>query len=331
MTTLEYEGWKYIYKGGQFKVESSIEDKKISPKSLFKYYGVSKYSVDAFLKRYLYAAHPDELNDLYDFNSDLLGFTGSEEEIDFLYQFLRKNGLNREKREFREDISSGKSLSYIQIFKKLFKEKLSERLGVISLSNNPESIPMWSYYAQNKGFMLEFDTSELNLQGVPYGPFPVHYPVTHKQIHFSDVKRESLNEIKLYALFLAMITTKTKDWKHEDEWRYLVEGEKDKKSLFYEDGDKVISGRSRCFGYNVHAIKSITFGARFFKDITKDTDTRVVFTTRDSQTQKIVNDALKSGFKLFIIREGIIVFKLHRVPLTLTPMESEPSIYIAEF
>ena len=48
------------------------------PESLFKYYALSKNSVDALTNHYLFSAHPMRLNDKYDCDGDLINYSKSK-------------------------------------------------------------------------------------------------------------------------------------------------------------------------------------------------------------------------------------------------------------
>ena len=73
---------------------------------------------------------------------------------------------------------------------------------------------MWSYYAQNSGFVIKFKTVLLPKQF--YGPFPINYSDKWNKIDLTD--NEKIDS--LCALYQTNI--KNIRWLHEDEWRYLT-------------------------------------------------------------------------------------------------------------
>lgn len=57
----------------KFEFSTNPEFKK--PKSLFKYYSMSDYNVEAITQNYLFASHPFDLNDILDSKRELLYLT----------------------------------------------------------------------------------------------------------------------------------------------------------------------------------------------------------------------------------------------------------------
>jgi hypothetical protein len=121
-----------------------------------------------------------------------------------------------------------------------------EESSVFCLSKKPNSIPMFSYYADShKGIAVEFQFSDveipcgiarddLNHQGVPYGGKiilgDVKYPTSYPELNYH----------RLYdtpALLENLLFTKHHEWRHEEEVRIFRRGvpagavEFDKKSV----------------------------------------------------------------------------------------------------
>lgn len=69
--------WKYVVRrfdrfNYDLKVIASSKKVQEIPVTLFKYYSINLYSLDALENSYIYAAHPAELNDIRDCNKNLL-------------------------------------------------------------------------------------------------------------------------------------------------------------------------------------------------------------------------------------------------------------------
>lgn len=128
-----------------------------------------------------------------------------------------------------------------------FRQALGQALGILSLSEDPANILMWSHYAsQHFGVVVEFDdkhpwfnqkttpTDDLRyLVQVSYVEHP--HPRTWKQVNGTD-----------------MLYTKTAAWAYEREWRMIRP---------LKDGTEVSSGIF-CFDVPAEAVRSITFGYR---------------------------------------------------------------------
>ncbi len=94
------------------------------------------------------------------------------------------------------------------------------QLGVVCLSEVPNDLPMWGYYADgHRGVCLRFNTGLLlrshEWLGC-YGPMPVTYENTYPKINFyrsSPFRRSQ-----------STLATKAVVWSHEREWRIVRHG-----------------------------------------------------------------------------------------------------------
>jgi hypothetical protein len=128
-----------------------------------------------------------------------------------------------------------------------FRQSLGQALGILSLTEDPANVVMWSHYAsQHFGIVVEFDekhpwfdprtiaTDDLrHLVKVSYVQDP--HPRTWKQVTGTD-----------------MLYTKTAQWDYENEWRLIRP---------LKDGTEVSPGIF-CFDVPAGAIRSIIFGCR---------------------------------------------------------------------
>lgn len=252
--TEQYQGWKYICEErcGHFSFNVEPDHKIVIPETLFKFYALSENSIDALTGLYLYASHPNQLNDptdcselLFDFSNtqgeDLKGICG-ELYPQIVNEYGGIDGL-------KNDASS------------ILKLILYKYLGIISLCNNCNSPVMWAHYTQNIGFCVEFDWSKFPFNH--YGPFPIHYVDSFSQIKINN---------NIHNAILIQSNVKTKDWEYEHEYRILaicpngmsfeyfnMYGEKDKQFNF---GDE----HNRRLKYPLDAIKSIILPKKFFQN-----------------------------------------------------------------
>lgn len=70
----EHNNFDYVFDHNEEPHYVKIKHDKESPKYVFKFYSVNRYSVDALLNSYLYASHPFDHNDILD-SSNLLLYT----------------------------------------------------------------------------------------------------------------------------------------------------------------------------------------------------------------------------------------------------------------
>lgn len=96
-------------------------------------------------------------------------------------------------------------------------ERWFNSVGILSLSETPDNLLMWSHYAEEHiGFVLMFDGSHKFFKGnEPLLGFAKPEPVQYKP----EQERPSttIEEVTVPETFL----TKGSDWKYEKEWRYL--------------------------------------------------------------------------------------------------------------
>ena len=118
---------------------------------------------------------------------------------------------------------------------------------------------MWSLYAQNTGFRLEFDVRRF-----PFaykGPFPINY-------------REKLpilrtSEWGVPAAALVQTNVKYASWSYENEWRLLIYNAEGLDMKAYGPQSELynlLDDHDRKYRYPLTALKSITLGCDFFRD-----------------------------------------------------------------
>lgn len=249
--TQEYLGWKYGYdrRTNQFLVVPPFEH--VVPKSFFKYYSMSDYSIDALTYMYVYASHPAQLNDPFDCDVNLARI-----EDDVSAKYLLQGFYNDLRRASRSDSQ------FFDYASDVFTTIEFAKLGILSLTNSCTNPVMWSLYSENKGFCLEFDISKFPFSY--YGPFPIHYV---------DIIRHASSKVYgVTTLAAIQSNVKEKCWCHENEWRLLIQNPPGLDMVTYGKYSNEINNSSpnlhnRKFGYPISALKSITLGVNFFKDI----------------------------------------------------------------
>ena len=255
--------------------ETNIKSSKIPPENIFKYYSLNSNNVDALINGYFFASHSLGLNDVFDSSSYILN-SSVVFPLEYFYKFYKlvsKKGVlsKDEKDEIKQIHGRGNKHEMI----KLLWDLTASTFGVISMSASDNNNLMWPHYTFEKGFQLEFNTikirksiiSKLDINDECVGFFPVNYVKKLKMLdvsHFSNIK----------IPFLYATNIKNKNWKYEEEWRFLVsrkdmELPKDKVGFDYlkhmHNLNKLVN---RYFYYEKKLVKSITLGANFFT--TKD-------------------------------------------------------------
>lgn len=142
------------YESGLF----TMEHNKTKPEDLFKFYALSKYSVDALIKGYFYASHPIDLNDTLD-SSKFLMFASKKIDIDFYYKLIG-DALSKEeiidlynKDTNNEHLCSWYISNHYDVSTNLY--------GIISTTSKENNILMWPHYTQEMGFQIKFNTNNL--------------------------------------------------------------------------------------------------------------------------------------------------------------------------
>lgn len=216
---------------------------KSPPKKLYRYSPDNQWVESTILRRELYLASPATFNDPFDCQIKC-HFSGKPANA----KARIKDILLRSRERFRAPKHRFKVVSKVVAAAnagKLYCEmelenKLRRRLaedGVICFCEDPLSILMWSLYSEkHTGLCLEFDTTVDSWIGESR---KVQYLNAYPSLNFVDSDDWD-------KLFLSLILSKSKKWKHEKEWRFF-------------DSDPPFN-RKRCFP--PRALTGIYFGAR---------------------------------------------------------------------
>jgi hypothetical protein len=142
------ENQELIFNDGVFKLISNENFQTEIPKSLYKYYSLNKYNINALEENYFYLSNPKDFNDPLDCNQNLI-IENQKKLVDWEYVPLLNN----------------------------FTDK-----GITSFSENGLNPLMWGHYTKSYcGFTLKFksleilpDISEINnkLLKVIYSDYP---------------------------------------------------------------------------------------------------------------------------------------------------------------
>jgi hypothetical protein len=253
---LLFNEWQYKQKPIEI-IPKKKEARKL-PETLYKYYPLNEFSVDAFTKKYLYASCQFELNDPLDCMSCLISYAEAYEK----------------KKE--EMLKKGKDMPSLKEFVDSNVMKLSRDFGVISLTENQDDLNMWTHYASNhEGFVVCFNSTFLKNEKELTGPFQINYSENWEPFPLKDNKYNELG-------FLYLTNIKSKKWKPEYEWRFLRVKKNMSIPKIRMDAKSIENRKSY---YDQRCIDEITIGMNFWIDILKskftDSIWKIVFEMKE--------------------------------------------------
>lgn len=222
------------------------EPKVDKPDNLVKYYSISKNSIEALTKGYLFASHPYQLNDPFDCFESILNF--NDIPLDMCIRFLSLWGLQKDK---VIDSYNKEKVALMKDIKRLFYDFTYAKMGIVSMTEDSLNMQMWTHYAKHDGFQIIFQVNKL--PKVLHGPFPIHYVKSVMSLNFSD---------NVYIAALYQTNVKSDTWEKKKEWRFIAESFEPMKlpnrpELWEQQKDRKVN-------YDISAIKEIVLGFLFF-------------------------------------------------------------------
>ncbi len=260
-----FNGVEYLYEHDTRIMEISHD--KITPDKIYKYYSLSKFSVEALTEGYLYASHPNELNDALDC-SEFLIVAPEKIPIGSYEKFYGHHEFSREgiKELYRADTEFP---PYCRSYINVGLSKLSNVMGVISTSCSGHSILMWPHYSQEIGFQIKIDTQKL-IQSIENNLGENAKLISFAPINYvEELEPINFNKFKSIAVpFLYMTNIKSKHWSYEKEWRFLVEkphmGVPFSKQGLNINNDVVGYAKGRNVSYDSSLVEEICVAHNFF-------------------------------------------------------------------
>ena len=244
-----------------------IEKTANCPKSLFKFYSNSQYNLEAFLHSYIYMSHPYQFNDLMDTRYYTLDVRNIDKRT---FDILKQNEIN-DTPEIQEYCNFNWNGDYIfenlQKIQEYIFDSFFSFCGVSSFAEqNRFNELMWSHYAKESGFMIEFDFEKL-IEGIESdrhnGIFKrlLIQPMQYK-MEFASIKSDAyssfqkMNEINTYQ--------KGREWEYENEWRITACSDYFLGKYDYYKGLPKKWQEKRRLYYQTDAIKRIYIGKKFW-------------------------------------------------------------------
>lgn len=268
--------------------------------SFYKYYPLNDNSVDALTHLYVYATHPNQFNDPFDCATNLIKF----DDVECIQELWRP--IYQEVVAFCKDDKE-------ELFKftnEAYKTYLYMKCGVLCLSDNYNDLSMWSAYTNHIGFCLEFDI--FSFPSVWIGPFSINYQ--------TELKQHSIKDISLQLATIVQTNVKQECWKHEKEWRLLLECPQDDymepygkfSSMFKDD---MPNFHDRKFKYPLKSLKGVTLGLNFLNGLLDISDYEKEFTTKDNLHNDVMSFLAITKIPTFVIHT--IGFSIERQPISV--------------
>jgi len=185
------------------------------PRFLYKYRKIDKFTEDIFSRNRLYLPSPLEFNDPFDCRIEM-SFDATEREQKKRFKEILKDVRPESSRQERNALV--KKLEKTGWIKNVINKaeaitaKMINGLRVLCLSAKNNDLLMWSHYAHNhEGFCLKFDVAKN--PGVLGNSKPVIYSEKYPFPNFFKTPTEEITDM--------VLMTKAKEWKYEEEYRFI--------------------------------------------------------------------------------------------------------------
>ena len=189
--------------------EAKVSLKVKQPPNFYKYYSLSKYSVENLKNHKIHFSHPYNLNDIMDGNLQLWDLE------DFYQDFLKKSKIQMDEFTFGKEIVQKHSFEY-------YKHR-----GVLCLTESFNNKLFWPHYTSEQGFCLEFESDKFleSFSKEEVLIFPISYEPL-KKINFNKyIEKEIVDgkaNINAKLPLLYALSYKDSIWEYEKEWRILL-------------------------------------------------------------------------------------------------------------
>lgn len=185
-----------------------------APVFLYKYYRDQSLNLDSVMSNKMWYSAPRNFNDPFDCDIAV-------DEPEILKSLLPSVPGGKVIREGSYAWLQLKSNLHKQIA--LLEGTLADQkssIGISCLSEVPDSLLMWSHYANNhRGFCVAYNLLELN-QKLKFSAVPVIYTKERICLQSISLDQKALNK-ETMSLFIQSLTSKSPEWSYEKEWRII--------------------------------------------------------------------------------------------------------------
>jgi hypothetical protein len=186
------------------------------PKSVFKYRNPDILRLhDIIIDNKLWAGKPSSFNDPFDC-FPYLDLSGNYSEVK---AFIKKSDLRTGTNRLPKDLSNfvrqvrqeGFGTPDANTTHSIWKQSV-DKFGVVSFSEQPDNILLWSHYAQNHtGVCLEFGTEDAPTKDIHRVKYEKTRPI-YRPLDANQNTPETMERVLLQ---------KADFWRYEREWRYV--------------------------------------------------------------------------------------------------------------
>lgn len=276
------------------------------PKSLFKYCGISEYSINNLKNNEITVTQPSEFNDIYDSTMHVDNKRSTLEVHDQFEKMWKKLGY---KEQVLSDETKKLHLKDAEKKDRHYLNYLTNDFYIDSFTSDKKNILMWSHYANcNRGICIEYDFTKW-IAPIKKNIFPVTY--IDQPVDLTDLC-EPIENDKISLAMLSAVASKFEEWSYEKEWRLVY--------YFYNCKDKRIQLKQ------VPTPKTIYLGSKFIENY------HYVKTNKDcvnkyNLLEKILIYAEDHQIPLFIARREVRNFKLVYLPVSTKDIRKRASIH----
>lgn len=189
---------------------SKLEEKP--PKRLFKFSGLDKHIVENLKNGCMTLSNPTTFNDIYDSYLHRNSYDSLVSHNSKIKELLSLFGVDYSMP------SKEKLLTEAKQEDDLFRYYFTEALVVGCVSENVDSILMWSHYSdKNQGICIEYDFTNSAIS-------PFLYPVVYTSMPFDCTKLSvpDYEEFNIDLGILLSVINKSDLWSYEKEWRIIL-------------------------------------------------------------------------------------------------------------
>lgn len=239
------------------------------PTSVFKFYSLADYNVEAFVTPYLYLNHPGELNDLMDTKPDTLDMRDVDVKHfeSFREEAIRLNPLMKNLTYVGDvDVHSKNGLYALR---KFIFDYFFACGGLVSFASKDRfNELMWSHYTKESGFMIEFKT-EVLLRNIEKHNKMFNqlffYPISYREHPIGIRCTENPYEQKsIYDINKNNSYQKYEGWSYENEWRIVAILQQYLGDYNYYSSKQADEFKLRKLYYSDDSIGFIYLGKRFW-------------------------------------------------------------------
>lgn len=145
-----------------------------------------------------------------------------------------------------DNLFTNPALIFNVSFSEMLRKEFDDKYGILSLSKNYKNIVMWSHYSKDHtGFIIGFNDSlwksEFKSLDTYYYKelFKVSYSLKRPK-YDSFISKELFDENGMESFFKTVLTTKSTQWKNENEYRIIADTKGASSSTLKDENEKPI-------------------------------------------------------------------------------------------